>query len=258
MLATDERLAKTRLWAVISVLSNVAGNSALTHGMQELGGVGNTPLALIGALFHPWVALGVAMLIVWTFAHMALLSWADLSYVMPVTAIGYVVTQIVGQNLFAAKTKQIDIRVGVQKDLIVRTDSAAALQILDNLISNAVKYSPKNSTIHVHLVPEKGHALVLVRDEGPGISDEDQKKLFGKYCRLTAQPTGGESSTGLGLSIAKRLAQQLGGDILCRSALGAGTTFTFRLPLQLVDRPESAVGVVDILREQAALVSHRN
>ena len=102
MQATDPRLtraassqalhAKTRFWAVISVLSNVAGNSALTHGMQQLSHVGNTPLALIAALFHPWVALGVALLIVWTFAHMALLSWADLSYVMPVTAIGYVVT----------------------------------------------------------------------------------------------------------------------------------------------------------------------
>jgi signal transduction histidine kinase len=171
---------------------------------------------------------------------------------------GPLVSQIVGQNLYAAKAKQIDIRLGVQKDLIVRTDSAAALQVLDNLISNAVKYSPKNSTVHVHLVPEKGHALVLVRDEGPGISDEDQKKLFGKYCRLTAQPTGGESSTGLGLSIAKRLAQQLGGDILCRSALGAGTTFTFRLPLLVLNRPEGPSGVADILREHSTLVSHRN
>ncbi|HVW84723.1 MAG TPA: hypothetical protein VHB50_08575 [Bryobacteraceae bacterium] len=89
--------ARTSLFAVLSVLSNVAGNSALTHGMQELGPVGNTPLALIGALFHPWVAIGVALLIVWTFTHMALLSWADLSYVMPVTAIGYVVTAFAGK-----------------------------------------------------------------------------------------------------------------------------------------------------------------
>jgi len=89
--------AKTQFWAVVSVLSNVAGNSALTYGMQSLGGVGNTPAALIAALFHPWVAAGVALLIVWTFAHMALLSWADLSYVMPVTAIGYVVTAFAGK-----------------------------------------------------------------------------------------------------------------------------------------------------------------
>ena len=86
------RNRKTFVWAAISVISNVAGNSALTHGMHQVGEVGSTPAALIGALFHPWVALGVALLIVWTFAHMALLSWADLSYVMPVTAIGYVVT----------------------------------------------------------------------------------------------------------------------------------------------------------------------
>lgn len=84
--------ARTRLFAVLTILSNVAGNSFLTKGMQELGSIGNTPLALIEALFHPLVAIGVILLIVWTLTHMALLSWADLSYVMPVTAIGYVVT----------------------------------------------------------------------------------------------------------------------------------------------------------------------
>jgi uncharacterized membrane protein len=88
---------KTRLFTVIVVLSNVVGNSALTHGMQKLGDIGNSPLALIGALFHPWVALGVALLILWTLTHMALLSWADLSYVIPVTAIGYVLTALSGE-----------------------------------------------------------------------------------------------------------------------------------------------------------------
>ena len=171
---------------------------------------------------------------------------------------GPLVTQIVEQNSVSAKKKQIGIRLGVHEGLIARTDEAATLQILDNLISNAVKYSPKNTTVHVHLVPEKDHALVLVRDEGPGISDEDQKKLFQKYSRLTARPTGGESSTGLGLSIAKRLAQVLGGDILCRSALGAGTTFTLRLPLQPkeMDRKGEAFGVEEILRESVAYLSH--
>lgn len=90
--AVRAREAKTRLFAVLTVVSNVAGNSALTHGMHQVGDPGNTPVDLIAALFHPWVALGVALLIVWTLTHMALLSWADLSYVMPVTAIGYVVT----------------------------------------------------------------------------------------------------------------------------------------------------------------------
>ena len=101
MPATKEIEAKTRLVAVLTVLSNVAGNSALTHGMHQLGDPGNTPIDLIGALFHPWVAIGVTLLIVWTLTHMALLSWADLSYVMPVTAIGYVVTAFAARFILA-------------------------------------------------------------------------------------------------------------------------------------------------------------
>ena len=97
--AQSDLRAKTRLFAILTILSNVAGNSALTKGMQQLGGIGNSPLALIGALFHPWVALGVALLIVWTLTHMALLSWADLSYVMPVTALSYVVTAFAARLL---------------------------------------------------------------------------------------------------------------------------------------------------------------
>jgi drug/metabolite transporter (DMT)-like permease len=65
--------------------------------MHQLGDIGYSPLALIGALFHPWVALGVALLILWTLSHMALLSWADLSYVLPVTAIGYILTALSGR-----------------------------------------------------------------------------------------------------------------------------------------------------------------
>jgi signal transduction histidine kinase len=174
--------------------------------------------------------------------------------------LGQLVGQIVKQNLVSAERKQIDIRLGVPDGFLVRTDAASTLQILDNLISNAVKYSPQNSTVHVHLLPEKGHALVQVRDQGPGISDEDQKKLFQKYVRLTARPTGGESSTGLGLSIAKRLAQTLGGDIHCHSAMGAGSTFTLRLPLQ-PHVPASIVPVFvagESVLKKPAFALHRN
>ena len=83
---------KVQVLTVLTIVSNVAGNAALTKGMHRLGDPGNTPLALIEALFHPWVAIGVALLIGWTLSHMALLSWADLSYVMPVTAFSYVVS----------------------------------------------------------------------------------------------------------------------------------------------------------------------
>jgi signal transduction histidine kinase len=105
------------------------------------------------------------------------------------------------------------------------------MQILENLISNALKFSPPNTKIHIHTLPEKEHVAVTVRDEGPGISEADQAKLFKKFSRLTAQPTAGESSNGLGLAIVKRLAEAMAGSVQCQSQLGAGAKFTLRLPV---------------------------
>lgn len=122
---------KTYLFTAIVVLSNVAGNSALTKGMQEFGSVDDSPLGLIAPLFHPWVALGVALLIVWTLSHMALLSWADLSYVLPVTAIGYVLTAFAGRFLLGETISPLRwggillITAGVT--LVGRTPPASAL-----------------------------------------------------------------------------------------------------------------------------------
>jgi drug/metabolite transporter (DMT)-like permease len=87
---------KSWLCAILVVLSNVFGNFAMKRGMpEELG----SPLAFITTLFRPWVAFGVALLILWMLSRMALLSWADLSYVLPVTSIGYVLVALVGKLL---------------------------------------------------------------------------------------------------------------------------------------------------------------
>jgi signal transduction histidine kinase len=121
------------------------------------------------------------------------------------------------------------------------------MQILDNLISNALKYSPPNTTVHVHALPEKDYVVINVRDEGPGISEADQKKLFQKFTRLTARPTGGESSTGLGLAIVKKLAEAMAGSVQCRSTMGAGSTFTLRLPVSTEkDEPKQQLSDVKI------------
>ena len=144
---------------------------------------------------------------------------------------GQLVRQSVEHNLDAATQKDIEIRVGVSEEIYAMADATATIQILDNLISNAVKYTPLNSTVYVHLTPETEHALVMVRDEGPGISEADQKKLFQKFGRLSACPTGGESSTGLGLVIARKLAHMMKGTVECHSTVGFGATFTLRLPL---------------------------
>src|ERR1700742_3206503 len=92
--------AKTWICAAVVVLSNVFGNYFLKLGMPaDLP----TPLSYITAIFRPWAALGVALLILWLVSRMTLLSWADLSYVLPVTSIGYVLVALVGKALLAGQ-----------------------------------------------------------------------------------------------------------------------------------------------------------
>ncbi len=91
-------LAKTRIFTLIVVLSNVFGNLLLSMGMHRVGSLPGKPAtAYILALFDPFVAAGVGLLIVWMIAQLMLLSWADLSFVMPVTSIGYVLSALVGR-----------------------------------------------------------------------------------------------------------------------------------------------------------------
>jgi signal transduction histidine kinase len=123
---------------------------------------------------------------------------------------------------------------------MVLADRTASEQIIDNIVSNAVKYSPleKNVWITVEertmMLQESTQAkkaiVFAVRDEGPGLSDDDKSKLFGKFARLSAQPTGGEHSTGLGLSIVKKMVEAMNGRVWCESELGKGATFLVALP----------------------------
>lgn len=102
-------------------------------------------------------------------------------------------------------------------------------QVLDNLISNAIKYSPQDKNVFVRITDYEHSVCCEVQDEGPGLSQADQQKLFGKFTRLTAQPTGGEHSTGLGLFIVKRLIEAMKGKVWCESELGKGATFIIEL-----------------------------
>jgi signal transduction histidine kinase len=109
-------------------------------------------------------------------------------------------------------------------------DEQALLQVLDNLVSNAVKYSPHGKNVFVRVKSGLSAVCVEVEDEGPGLSAEDQSKLFGKFARLSAQPTGGEHSTGLGLSIVKKMVEAMNGKVWCESELGKGARFIVELP----------------------------
>ncbi|GHD60948.1 sensor histidine kinase [Jeongeupia chitinilytica] len=114
--------------------------------------------------------------------------------------------------------------------LIVQADRQALWQVLDNLISNASKYAPHRSRIEIAAALSLGMVEIGVHDRGPGIAPHEMDKLFRKFGRLSAVPTGGEHTTGLGLSIVKRLAEEMGGGVRCDSLLGHGTTFTVSLP----------------------------
>ena len=89
---------KTRSFTFLVVLSSLCGNFSLSWGMRQVGSlVSFSPLAYMRAVFNPWVALGISLLILWLFFQLALLSWADLSYVLPVTSIGYVLSALAGR-----------------------------------------------------------------------------------------------------------------------------------------------------------------
>lgn len=113
---------------------------------------------------------------------------------------------------------------------VVVTDRVAAGAVLDNLISNAVKFTPPGEAINVTVVRSAGELVCSVWDRGPGLSEEDQAHLFERGRTLTPRPTGGEPSTGFGLAIAKDLSVALGGKLTCESRLGQGTCFAFALP----------------------------
>jgi signal transduction histidine kinase len=126
-----------------------------------------------------------------------------------------------------AMAKEIALHLELQPNVkLVNADATAIVQVLENIISNAVKYSPNGKNVFVSLADNGSHTVrVFVRDEGPGLSPEDKERLFVKFAKLSARPTAGESSTGLGLSIVKRMVEAMHGQVLCESELGAGATF---------------------------------
>ena len=132
----------------------------------------------------------------------------------------------------SAKRKNLTIHASYSPDApLVRADRVALDQVIDNLMSNAVKFSPAGKSIWASVkMTDDGRGEFLLRDEGPGCTAEDLAKMFTRYARLTARPTAGEPSTGLGLSIAKRHANAMEADLHCESSPGLGANFILRLP----------------------------
>jgi len=137
-----------------------------------------------------------------------------------------IVKNIVKDYTKRTKEKNIAVHFSYEGDNFqAHLDANAVGQILDNIISNAVKYSPLGKNIYIKLIADKDVIRCEIKDEGEGLSEADQKKLFGKFNLLTTKPTGKEHSNGLGLFIVKKLAEAMNAEVWCESKLGQGATF---------------------------------
>jgi signal transduction histidine kinase len=127
--------------------------------------------------------------------------------------------------------KRQNLKIQIDKsDINPSIDQEMLTRILDNLVSNASKFSENGRSIYLRVWCNEENLNLTVRDEGPGISSADQKNLFRKFQTLSSRPTEGESSTGLGLSIVKALVEKLDGSIQINSKVGVGTEFTISIP----------------------------
>lgn len=132
----------------------------------------------------------------------------------------------------AARGKGIRLEMPESDPVVIPTDGGAVAQILDNLLSNAVKYSPAGSRVEVEVSRRETGCVMEVRDEGPGVPEEEREAIFGKFRRGRNQPTDGEPSTGLGLFIVRRVTESLGGRVDCQPGERRGSVFRVVLPVE--------------------------
>ncbi|MEP7277355.1 MAG: PAS domain-containing sensor histidine kinase [Bacteroidota bacterium] len=147
------------------------------------------------------------------------------------TDINELTNDIVNRYLPIAAKKNIQLHFKNNKNFLLFTDRECCTQIIENLLSNAVKYTAPGKNITVAITGNQKEAKIIIADEGQGIRKEDHHLLFQRFQKLSARPTGGELSTGLGLSIVKYLVEQLKGYISVESEVGKGSVFTVHLPI---------------------------
>ncbi len=139
---------------------------------------------------------------------------------------------VAADQAVAAARKGQEVTVEGADGVHVPADEARLRQVIENLMGNALKFSPPGGTVQVAVRAANGRARLEIRDQGPGLTAEDRARLFRAFTRLSARPTAGESSTGLGLSIVKELVELHGGQVSAESdGPETGTTFVVDLPL---------------------------
>jgi signal transduction histidine kinase len=145
--------------------------------------------------------------------------------------IRFFIQSLVKNYVQTAKNKNIQLHYACPDEkFLILADQMAILQVLDNLISNAIKYTLQGKNVYIRLQKDNSHVRCEIQDEGPGLSEKDLSKLFGKFARLTPRPTANEHSTGLCLFIVKKLVSAMNGSVRCESELGKGSTFIVEFP----------------------------
>ncbi len=135
--------------------------------------------------------------------------------------------QVIDEFRHVAAEKNITIHSDLPgRQLFILSDRQLVNRICANLLSNAIKYTPRGKNVYVSMSDLQDAVSIKVRDEGVGIEKDELPYLFSKYAKISSQPTEGEPSTGLGLSIVKRIVEEINGKIYCESEPGEGTTFT--------------------------------
>ena len=140
-----------------------------------------------------------------------------------------VVTNVVSQYSFAARKKSIQLQVKADDGWVI-ADTQRLVQVLGNLVSNAIKYSPYDSEVTIVTTSQDGCGVIMVADAGPGILTEERDRLFQEFGRLSTRPTGGESSSGLGLWIVKQLIEAQNGTVGADFPKAGGSRFWVALP----------------------------
>jgi signal transduction histidine kinase len=142
------------------------------------------------------------------------------------------VEQVVKTNEVLAKNKNITLETNVRDYPVINGDKDRLIEIVDNLINNAIKYSPPGKRISTSIHEQDKFAVLVVTDEGQGLNEEDKKNIFQRFARLSSIPTGGESSTGLGLSIVRSLVEAHNGEVTAESkGKNEGSTFIVKIPV---------------------------
>jgi signal transduction histidine kinase len=144
-----------------------------------------------------------------------------------------IVAKSLQANINYAKRKGVLLCQELQNNLpLVEADEFRISQVLDNLIGNAMKFSPDQTTTIVRTRCDNDYVYAEVCDGGPGLSEEDMRKLFTRYAKLSNIPTGGETSSGIGLSMSKQFIDMHHGRIGARNNPTQGATFWFGLPIK--------------------------